>query len=318
MKLLSFGVGDYTSIGALIGDEVLDLNAAFNTSLGGAFIDRMEPCGFNMLFFLDLGDKGIDEAEKALLKAEKVIAEGEAGDLRQEGVLRKVTDVMLLAPIPRPRKNMVCLGLNYADHVAEGARHREQQRPLPQYPIYFTKPPSAVIGPYDDIVYPRATEMLDYEVELALIIGKDGKYIEEDQVYDHIVGYTIFNDVSARDLQRQHGQWYKGKSCDTFAPMGPYLVTSDEVGDPQNLDMWLKVNGETRQNSNTENMIFDIKKIVSNLSNGITLEVGDVIATGTPSGVGSAHPLGLLNVGDVVEIWIEKIGKIENRVVGEN
>ncbi len=223
-----------------------------------------------------------------------------------------------MAPIPRPRKNIVCLGLNYADHVAEGNKSRSLTRPLPEHPIFFTKPPTAANGPFDDIVYPKATERLDYEVELALIIGKEGKYIPEEAVYDHIVGYTVFNDVSARDLQRRHSQWFKGKSCDTFAPMGPYLVTHDEIGDPMNLGVRLDVNGETRQESNTSNMIFDIKKIVSNLSTGITLEAGDIIATGTPSGVGSSHPLGLLKVGDVVETWVEKIGSMRNQVVSES
>jgi 2-keto-4-pentenoate hydratase/2-oxohepta-3-ene-1,7-dioic acid hydratase in catechol pathway len=174
-----------------------------------------------------------------------------------------------------------------------------------------------VTGPFDDIVYPRATEKLDYEVELAIVIGREGKYIPKAEVYDHVAGYTVFNDVTARDLQRLHAQWFKGKSLDTFAPMGPYLVTPDEVGDPQDLDIWLKVNGEVRQSSNTSNMIFDIKTLVSTLSEGMTLEVGDIIATGTPSGVGSSHPSGFLKVGDVVETGVEKIGVLKNRVVKE-
>jgi 2-keto-4-pentenoate hydratase/2-oxohepta-3-ene-1,7-dioic acid hydratase in catechol pathway len=175
-----------------------------------------------------------------------------------------------------------------------------------------------VTGPFDDIVYPRVTEKLDYEVELAIVIGKEGKYIPEDEVYDHIAGYSVFNDVSARDLQMSHLQWFKGKSLDTFAPMGPYLVTPDEVADPQHLDICCKVHGETRQSSNTSKMIFDIKKIVSTLSAGMTLEVGDIIATGTPSGVGSAHPSGLLKVGDIVECTVEGLGSLVNRVISES
>lgn len=314
MKLLTFDGGAGPSLGVLIEDKVLDLNAAFKTGLGG---DHGEISGtkLGMLSFLDLGEEGLRQAQKALTEARRLLDEGgKVGN----GALYNLDDVKVLAPIPRPRKNIVCLGLNYADHVKEGRREGRPERPLPQHPIYFTKPPTAVTGPYDDIVYPRATERLDYEVELAFFIGKEGKYIPEDEVYDHIAGYTIFNDVSARDLQRLHGQWYKGKSCDTFAPMGPYLVTSDEVGDPQDLDVALIVNGETRQSSNTVNMIFDIKKIVSVLSTGITLEVGDVIATGTPSGVGSSHPSGFLNVGDVVETKIEKLGSLVNKVVKES
>jgi len=237
--------------------------------------------------------------------------------MEKKGVLTRVDEDRYLAPIPRPRKNIVCLGLNYADHVAEGSRDDEEPRPLPEHPIYFTKPPTAVTGPYSDIIYPKATERLDYEVELAIIIGKEGKYIDKKDVFDHIAGYSVFNDVSARDLQGRHHQWFKGKSCDTFAPMGPFLVTPDEVGDPMNLDIWLDVNGETRQRSNTSHLIFDISTLVSTLSTGITLEVGDIIATGTPSGVGAAHPLGLLKVGDIVETCVEKVGVMRNKVVAE-
>jgi 2-keto-4-pentenoate hydratase/2-oxohepta-3-ene-1,7-dioic acid hydratase in catechol pathway len=160
-------------------------------------------------------------------------------------------------------------------------------------------------------------ERLDYEVELAFVIGKEGKYIPKDKALDHIAGYMVFQDISARTLQRQHNQWYRGKSQDTFAPMGPYLVTPDEVGDPQKLDLWCKVNGEMRQKANTSDMIFDIKTIISTLSDGITLEVGDVFATGTPSGVGASHPLGLLKVGDVIESGVEKLGIMRNEVVSE-
>lgn len=316
MKLLTFRKNNVHSIGIMLGEDVLDLNSAFNSDLDGSFIDRKERINLDMLSLLDLGAKGLSKAKDVLGTVGR-LEEDEKTTLREGGILNGLKDVKLEASIPRPRKNIVCLGLNYADHVAEGDRVRQQERPLPQYPIYFTKPPTAVIGPYDDIVYPRATERLDYEVELALVIGKEGKYIREDEAYDHIAGYTIFNDVSARDLQSRHGQWFKGKSCDTFAPMGPYLVTPDEVGDPMDLELWLKVNGEIRQRSKTSNMIFDIRKIVSDLSEGITLEVGDIIATGTPSGVGYAHPSGLLKVGDIVETHVEKIGTMKNKVVQE-
>ena len=296
----------------------MGLNAAFNEHLGGSFGDRDGPYSFSMFSFLEIGAKGLKQARKALKDAGRLVDEGEAATLKKRGILHRMQDVKLKAPIPRPRKNIVCLGLNYAEHITEGNRARQQERALPEYPIYFTKPPTAVTGPYDDIIYPRATGRLDYEAELAFVIGKGGKNIPEEEAYDHVAGYTVFNDISARDLQSRHGQWYKGKSCDTFAPMGPCLVTPDEVGDPMDLDLWLKVNGETRQSSNTSNMIFNIQRIVASLSEGMTLEVGDIVATGTPSGVGYAHPSGLLKVGDVVEIWIEGIGTIRNRVVAES
>jgi 2-keto-4-pentenoate hydratase/2-oxohepta-3-ene-1,7-dioic acid hydratase in catechol pathway len=317
MKLLSFRTEGNSKIGVLVEGRTLDLNAAFDTNLGGSFNAMEKPCVLDMLTFLDMGEIGLREAKKAVDRASEMIEGGSEGDLYDASMLYDVDNIEFMAPIPRPRKNIVCLGLNYADHVAEGNKSRDLTRPLPEHPIFFTKPPTAANGPFDDIVYPKATERLDYEVELAMIIGKEGKYIPEEAVYDHIVGYTVFNDVSARDLQRRHSQWYKGKSCDTFAPMGPYLVTHDEIGDPMNLGVRLDVNGETRQKSNTSNMIFDIKKIVSTLSTGITLEVGDIIATGTPSGVGSSHPLGLLKIGDVVETWVEKIGSMRNQVVSE-
>ena len=309
MKLLTYKTGMDVRLGALVKGSVLDLNVAFK----GSDIET----DLDMLSLLHLGEKGLKGAKEAVDKAARLIDEGEDGALRAKGVIHGVDDVEIKAPILRPRKNIVCLGLNYAEHVREGGHDRDQERALPQNPIYFTKAPTTVTGPFDDIVYPRATEKLDYEVELAIVIGKEGKYIPKDEVYGHVAGYTVFNDVTARDLQRLHAQWFKGKSLDTFAPMGPYLVTPDEVGDPQDLDIWLKVNDEVRQSSNTSNMIFDVKTLVSTLSEGLTLEVGDVIATGTPSGVGSSHPSGFLKVGDVVETGVEKIGTLKNRVVKE-
>jgi 2-keto-4-pentenoate hydratase/2-oxohepta-3-ene-1,7-dioic acid hydratase in catechol pathway len=317
MKLLTFRTQGTRKLGCVLGENVLDLNAAFNIHLGDSFGDVEGPFCFDMLSFLELGENGLKQAEKALAQTMRLVDEEKAGFLLDNSILNKLRNIHLDAPIHRPKKNIVCLGLNYAEHIAEGNHSRNIERPLPEHPIFFTKPPTTVIGPYDDIVYPKATKKLDYEVELAFIIGKNGKYIKEGDAYNHIVGYTVFNDVSARDLQRQHAQWYKGKSCDTFAPMGPYIVTTNEIGDPMNLDIWLKVNGVTRQHSNTQKMIFNIEKIVSVLSKGMTLEVGDIIATGTPSGVGNSHHLGLLNVGDVVETYIEKIGMLKNKVVAE-
>jgi len=317
MKLFSYTSNGKSKIGAYVEGWVVDVDAAFQMNLGGAYEGSRTPASLDMLSLLDQGEAGLAELGKALEAASEALSNDEGKKMEKKGVLTRVDEDRYLAPIPRPRKNIVCLGLNYADHVAEGGKDDEEPRPLPEHPIYFTKPPTAVTGPYSDIVYPKATERLDYEVELAIVIGKEGKYIEKREVFDHIAGYTVFNDVSARDLQSRHHQWFKGKSCDTFAPMGPFLVTPDEVGDPMNLDIWLDVNGETRQSSNTSHLIFDIPTLVSTLSTGITLEVGDIIATGTPSGVGAAHPLGLLKLGDVVETCIEKVGVMRNKVVAE-
>ena len=294
MKLITFRTKKGYGLGAILEDHVLDLNEALGSEL-------------SMLGLLDMGEKGMKKAGDAVKEAEENLVSGKSKDLT------KLSEVSLAAPIPRTRKNIVCLGLNYAEHVKEGG----SDRPLPPHPVFFTKPPTSITGPYDPVVYNRAVERLDYEVELAFVIGKEGKYISKDEALDHVAGYTVFQDISARTLQRQHNQWYRGKSQDTFAPMGPYLVTPDEVGDPQKLDLWCKVNGETRQKANTSDMIFDVKTIISTLSDGITLEVGDVFATGTPSGVGAAHPLGLLKVGDVIESGIERLGVMRNEVVSE-
>ena len=317
MKLLTFLSGDKPLLGVLVGEDVLDVNAALRQGLGGTDLPKEASRELNMLSLLEMRGEGLDLVREVVAET-RTLGEDEINGLRVSGVLHRLEDVRLMAPIPRPRKNIVCLGLNYADHVREAGKEAQGSESLPQRPIYFTKAPTTITGPYDDILYPQVTEKLDYEVELALIIGKEGKYIPEDEVYDHIAGYSVFNDVSARDLQMSHLQWFKGKSCDTFSPMGPYLVTSDEVADPQRLDICCKVNGETRQSSDTSKMIFDIKKIVSTLSAGMTLEVGDIIATGTPSGVGSAHPSGLLKAGDIVECTVEGLGSIVNRVVSES
>ncbi len=228
-----------------------------------------------------------------------------------------LSEVKLLAPIPRPAKNVFCLGLNYADHVAEGARMTGQERPLPEYPVFFTKPPTAVIGPEAPIpVDPRVSDKIDWEVELAVVIGRGGKNIPADRWEEHIFGYTILNDVSARDLQRRHGgQFFKGKALDGSCPIGPWIVTRDELGDPQNLALETRVNGVRKQHSNTKLMIFNLGQIIASLSEGLTLEPGDIIATGTPDGVGAARtPPEFLKPGDVVELEIEGIGVLRNPV----
>lgn len=221
----------------------------------------------------------------------------------------------LLAPIPRPARNVFCVGRNYPEHVAEGARYFGRTAEVPDVPVFFTKPPSAVVGPEADIIRHGATRELDYEVELAVVIGREGRDIPPERAMDHVFGYTIVNDVSARDLQSRYRQWFKGKSLDTFCPMGPAIVHRSAVPDPYALTMRLRVNGEVRQQERTGEMIFRIDQIIAHLSAGMTLEPGDVIATGTCSGVAFAmDPPRWLQPGDVVEAEIEGIGVLRNRV----
>ncbi|MEM4190054.1 MAG: fumarylacetoacetate hydrolase family protein [Candidatus Caldarchaeum sp.] len=216
----------------------------------------------------------------------------------------------LLAPLDN-RPKVICVGLNYRDHA------QEQGVKPPEEPVIFMKPYTAITGPEHPIIYPKITSQLDYEAELAVVIGKRCKNVSKAEAREHILGYTCFNDVSARDIQFRDGQWVRGKSFDTFAPIGPWIVTADEVGDPQNLRIVARVNGEVRQESNTRNMIFDVYRLVEFISMVMTLEPGDVIATDTPSGVGFFYKPTpkLLRVGDVVEVEIEKIGVLANKVV---
>lgn len=227
----------------------------------------------------------------------------------------------LLAPIPKPTKNVFCLGLNYQAHIAEGRGQRgpgaADQADRPEWPTYFTKAPTAVIGPDDTIpLHAHVTEALDWEVELAIIVGKRGRDIAPEDAFEYIFGYTVLNDISAREVQRRHGQqWFKGKSLDGSCPMGPWIVTRDEFADPPDLRLQCRVNGEVKQDSRTSLMIFDIPAIISGLSAGLTLEPGDIIATGTPEGVGFARqPPEVLKAGDIVECEIDGIGVLRNPV----
>ena len=204
----------------------------------------------------------------------------------------------------------MCIGLNYTDHAEETGH------PIPEEPILFAKFNSAICGPNDDIIMPRTSTKLDWEVELGVVIGKEGKYISEDAALDYVAGYCVVNDVSERNFQLEGtGQWVKGKACDNFGPTGPWLVTKDEVGDPQDLHVWLEVNGNRFQDGNTSTMIFTVSHIVSYLSNLFTLYPGDLISTGTPPGVGAGmNPPVYLNVGDTVRLGIEGLG-VQNQVV---
>jgi len=226
--------------------------------------------------------------------------------------------VRILAPIPRPRKNVMCVGWNYLEHFQEGERIRQSGQDLPSHPVFFTKAPTAVNGPHDAVpLDPRVSDKMDWEVELGVIIGKPGKNIAEELAYDHVFGYTVVNDISARDLQRAHGgQWFKGKSLDGTCPMGPWIATADFL-DPNDLRLTCRVNGEIKQESSTRFMYFKISRLIAELSRGMTLEPGDIISTGTPPGVGFArNPPEYLKPGDVVETEIEGIGRLRN-VMGD-
>ena len=213
------------------------------------------------------------------------------------------SEVRLGVPLVRPSK-IVCVGLNYAKHAAESGME------VPQEPVLFFKATSALVGPNDDIVIPKGSEKADWEVELAIVIGAKASYVEETDALDHVAGYVLHNDVSERAFQLERsGQWVKGKSCDSFAPVGPFIATKDEIADPNNLDLWLKLNGEMMQDSNTSDFIFNIQQVVSHISQFMTLLPGDIISTGTPFGVGlGLTPPKYLKAGDVVELGIEGLG----------
>lgn len=232
-----------------------------------------------------------------------------------------LANVRLLAPIPAPRRNVFCLGWNYVEHRREAAIARAKLRPkeeeLPERPIFFTKATTAILAPDAPIpAHARDTTQLDWEVELAVIIGRGGIDIPRERALDHVFGYTVVNDVSARDVQTNHGgQFFKGKSLDGTCPIGPWIVTADEIPDPGGLRLRCRVNGETKQDSSTSNLIFDVPAIIAWLSKGMTLLAGDIIATGTPAGVGFArNPPEFLKPGDVVECEVEKIGLLRNSI----
>jgi 2-keto-4-pentenoate hydratase/2-oxohepta-3-ene-1,7-dioic acid hydratase in catechol pathway len=228
-----------------------------------------------------------------------------------EDARHKLSDVKLMAPIPKPRK-LICVGLNYRDHALE------TNSEIPSVPTIFSKFATAVIGPGDNIVLPKVSKMPDYEAEFAFVIGKGGRHIKAEDWRSHIFGYTIVNDVSARDYQKATSQWLMGKTFDTFAPMGPWIVTADEIEDPHALDIQLEIDGEMLQNSNTRELIFKIPELIAFLSSVFTLEPGDIVSTGTPSGVGVARkPQRFLKPNESVTVRIPAIGELTNPTVAE-
>jgi 2-keto-4-pentenoate hydratase/2-oxohepta-3-ene-1,7-dioic acid hydratase in catechol pathway len=227
-----------------------------------------------------------------------------------------LADVKLHAPIPRPAKNVFCVGWNYLPHFEEGAKKLQEDRKLPEWPVFFSKAPTTVTGPYDSVPFhSHVSTQCDWEVELGVVIGPGGKDITQDSAMAHVWGYTVINDVSWRDLQRRHGgQWHKGKSLDGSCPMGPWIVTADSL-DPTALGIACRVNGVTKQESNTKHMYFKLPRLIADLSAGQTLEAGDIISTGTPEGVGFARtPAEFMKPGDLLETEIEGIGVMRNPI----
>ena len=233
-------------------------------------------------------------------------------EAKEKGWLVRSEDAYWFAPVPKPGK-IICIGLNYRDHAAES------NMPIPEKPVVFSKFSTAVIGPGEPVVLPSTSQQVDYEAELAVVIGRLGKYIKAKDAYHYVLGYTAFNDVTARDFQFGDGQWQRGKSCDTFAPMGQSIVTTDSVPDPHKLSIKLTLNGQIMQDSNTDQLIFGVPALIEFLSQTITLEPGDVIATGTPAGVGFARkPPVFLKPGDQMEVTIEGVDGVGNPVISDN
>lgn len=292
MRIVCYEYGQKTGIGAVVGERIVDLSAASDGQL---------PPDLSELL---IADAGLEQSRRIVEEAQS-----NPGFVSQDSLL-PVSQVRRRAPVPRPGK-IVCLGLNYGDHAAESGTE------IPEEPVVFCKAPTSVIGPERPIRLPAVSEKVDYEVELAVIIGRKTRTISPDDALDHVGGYTIVCDVSARDYQHEKpgGQWYLGKSFDTFCPMGPVMVTGDELADPHDLNIMCEVNGEVRQSSHTSQMIFDIPTTIAYLSQVFTLEPGDVVSTGTPAGVGAGQePPVFLKSGDCVRCKVNRIGLLENPV----
>jgi 2-keto-4-pentenoate hydratase/2-oxohepta-3-ene-1,7-dioic acid hydratase in catechol pathway len=308
MRLLSFTRKGQPTLGLMSASgwiiDLAEVNRRYLKGGSAPFLDSMQA-------FIEAGAKALNVAKKAT----QFVSNGDGARLRKLariGAVVQQNRARLLSPIPWPRKNVVCLGINYREHIEEGARAREIAVNVPEAPVYFTKPATAVIGHGGKVIHHKATERLDYEAELAVVVGKRGRDIPKEKAYDYVFGYTICLDMTARDLQRRHGQWFKGKSLDTFCPLGPWIVHKSALLDPHNLRLICRVNGEVMQDGNTRDMIFDIPTTIEALSAGMTLEPGDIISTGTPSGVGFARvPPLFLKPGDRVEGDVERIGTLQ-------
>jgi 2-keto-4-pentenoate hydratase/2-oxohepta-3-ene-1,7-dioic acid hydratase in catechol pathway len=301
VKFLTYKAGDALKVGAL--DEskgVCDLVKAAKSLLGKDLPDTLRG-------IIEGGDSALSLAREALKAAQG----------KPDGLFTPLAGLKIATPLPGARKNVFCVGRNYKAHIEEMAASMGRSADYPKNPEFFSKPPTTIVGHEDGVErHADYTEKLDYEVELAVVIGKKGRNIKEANFEDYVFGYTVVNDITARDAQRAHGQFFKGKSFDTFCPIGPYIVTKDEFGAPSGHRLTLKVNGKTRQDSNTSDLYFGVPKIIESLSGALTLEPGDVIATGTPSGVaaGMKEPA-WLQKGDVVEAEVEGVGVLRNTIV---
>lgn len=301
MKLVTYraSVDDEARLGVLHGDLIVDAEAL------GAVYDEDIPD--TMLGLIDSGKPGV-AALQALMDA--------MGDMPPIHTSVPMSNAKLCAPIPRPRKNIWGVGLNYTEHVAESARALDTSDALPQKPVLFSKPPTCVIADGEPIQHnSRMTQQLDWEVELAVVMGSGGKNIARDDAMAHVFGYSVMIDVSARD-NRRAGQWIFSKGQDSFGPFGPCIVTADEIEDPHNLDLWLTKNGEEKQRSNTGFMLFDIPSLIADISTGMTVEPGDIIATGTPAGVGAgSDPQEWMWPGDTIVACVEGIGTLTHPII---
>src|SRR5690625_1692285 len=288
MKLVTFTTNNRDYVGEVKEEKVVSLNYLLADD------------SLTMLDLVNAGLRIVNTIEKKLTEVDL--------NLKQEFIY-DLNNIKIKAPLPNPGK-VVCIGINYMDHC------REQNVEPPKTPLLFSKWSSCVIGHEENIILPKESKQVDFEAELGVIIGKKGKHISEENVFDHIFGYVIVNDVSARDVQFSDGQWVRGKSFDTFAPSGPYLVTADEIKDPHNLAIRCTVNDQVLQDSNTKEMIFNINEIVAYLSKGFTFEPGDLLSTGTPHGVGVfREPQVFLEDGDEVVIEIEGLGTLKNTCI---
>jgi 2-keto-4-pentenoate hydratase/2-oxohepta-3-ene-1,7-dioic acid hydratase in catechol pathway len=308
MRLVTFRRKNEQRLGLIGSDEgIIDLDELNRRYLRGG----KQPFLGSMQAFIEGGSKAVQVAKSA----QKYVAgknPDEQRKLSAAGALIKTSQAKIISPIPSPRKNCVMLGINYREHVDEGAKARSLEIKYPDYPVFFTKPATSVIGHGGKVIKHKVTDKLDWEVELAVIIGRKGRDIPKAKAYDYVFGYTVCLDMTARELQRIHGQWFKGKSLDTLCPLGPWIVHKSAMPDPQQVRLICRVNGEVMQDGNTRDMIFDIPTIIESLSGGMTLEPGDIISTGTPSGVGFARtPPVFLNPGDNVEGEVEGIGTLQ-------
>ena len=320
MKLVTFESGNEVRVGALVGNLVVDIEIAIDSIRTGApglvqrpalkeAIKTLLAGGAAPHNMLDLLERG-EAWRRALAEILDALTAPQEPSRLPQSLFVPVGQVRLCAPLLRPGK-IVCVGLNYESHRAE------QGIQSPARPIFFLKSGNTICGPGQPIVLPPNSTQVDYEAEFAVVLGKRGKGIPQEKVFEHIAGYTILNDVSARDLQIGDRQWFRGKSCDTFAPIGPCVVTADEIPDPHSLRISLTLNGQTMQDSNTSDLIFKIPFLVSYLSQSLTWEPGDLLSTGTPGGVGHHRkPSIYLQPGDTVSVTVERIGTLTNPVVG--